>query len=54
MIFTLGLHKLPFTPDSRQIIYVAGEHDEKVTELVKRSAVKRQAALQRAICKVCP
>ena len=36
MIFTLGLHKLPFTPDSRQIIYVAGEHDEKVTELVKR------------------
>lgn len=35
MIFTLGLQKLPFLPDSKQIIYVAGEKDEKVTKLVE-------------------
>lgn len=34
MKFTVGLKKLPFEPDSKQIIYVAGEHDEKVTELI--------------------
>ena len=35
MIFTLGLRKLPFSPDSKQIIYVAGKKDEKVTELIQ-------------------
>lgn len=35
MKFTLGLHKLPFEPDSSQIIYVGGEKDEKVTDLIR-------------------
>lgn len=35
MIFTLGLRKLPFSPDSKQIIYVGGKKDEKVTELIQ-------------------
>lgn len=37
MAFTLGLKKLPFEPDPKQIIYVGGEKDEKVTELVTRN-----------------
>ena len=36
MKFTLGLHKLPFELDSSQIIYVGGEKDEKVTNLIVR------------------
>ena len=36
MIFTLGLHKLPFEPDCRQIIYIGGEKDKEVTELIER------------------
>lgn len=35
MTFTLDLHKLPFKPDSKQIIFVAGEHNEKVSALVE-------------------
>ena len=36
MKFTIELYKLPFIPDSKQIIYVAGEKDEKVTELIQK------------------
>jgi hypothetical protein len=35
MKFTLALKKLPFEPIREQIIYVAGEKDEKVTNLIK-------------------
>ncbi len=35
MHFTLGLKKLPFVPDRSQIIYVADEKDEKVTQLIQ-------------------
>lgn len=35
MTFTLDLHELPFKPDSKQIIFVAGEHNEKVCALVE-------------------
>lgn len=37
MIYTLGLKKLPFEPDCNQIIYIEGQHDEEVNELIKRN-----------------
>lgn len=36
MFFTLGLNKLPFEPDCNQIIYIEGQHDEEVNELIRR------------------
>ena len=36
MLFTLYLNKLPFRPDFKQIIYVGGDKDDKVTQLVVR------------------
>ena len=35
MYFTLGLKKLPFEPDCNQIIYIEGQHDEEVNELIQ-------------------
>ena len=35
MKFTLALKKLPFVPDSRQIIYVASEKDKNVTDFIE-------------------
>lgn len=35
MFFTLGLKKLPFEPDRNQIIYIEGQHDEEVNELIR-------------------
>ena len=35
--FTLGLNKLPFTPDCNQIIYVEGRHDEEVNRLIQKN-----------------
>ena len=37
MLFTLYLNKLPFRPDFKQIIYVGGDKDDKVTQLVVRN-----------------
>jgi hypothetical protein len=37
MIYTLGLKKLPFEPDCNQIIYIEGQHDEVVNDLIKRN-----------------
>ena len=37
MIFTLGLKKLPFKPDFNQIIYIEGQHDEAVNDLIQRN-----------------
>ena len=36
MLFTLYLNKLPFRPDFKQVIYVGGDKDDKVTQLVSR------------------
>ena len=35
MFFTLGLKKLPFEPDCNQIIYIEGQHDEVVNDLIR-------------------
>ena len=37
MYFTLGLKKLPFEPDCNQVIYIEGQHDEEVNELIRRN-----------------
>ena len=37
MTFTLGLKQLPFEPDCNQIIYIEGQHDEEVNELIRRN-----------------
>ena len=37
MKYTLGLKKLPFEPDWNQIIYIEGQHDEVVNDLIKRN-----------------
>jgi hypothetical protein len=37
MIFTLGLKKLPFKPDFNQIIYVEGQHDEVINDLIRKN-----------------
>ena len=37
MYFTLGLKKLPFEPDCNQIIYIEGQHDKEVNELIRRN-----------------
>ena len=37
MHFTLGLKKLPFEPDCNQIIYIEGQHDEEVNQLIKKN-----------------
>ena len=34
MVFTLGLKKLPFNPNTRQIIYVENEYDEEVNRYI--------------------
>lgn len=35
MKYTLGLKKLPFEPDWNQIIYIEGQHDEVVNDLIR-------------------
>ena len=35
MLYTLELKKLPFKPDCNQIIYIEGQHDEEVNELIR-------------------
>lgn len=35
--FTLGLKKLPFEQDARQIIYVEGQYDEEVNHLIRKN-----------------
>lgn len=37
MKYTLGLKKLPFDPDCNQIIYIEGQHDEAVNDLIQRN-----------------
>ena len=37
MLYTLGLKKLPFEPDCNQIIYIEGQHDEEVNELIRNN-----------------
>ena len=33
--YTLGLKKLPFEPDCNQIIFIEGQHDEEVNDLIR-------------------
>ena len=35
MKYNLGLRKLPFKPDFNQIIYIEGQHDEEVNDLIR-------------------
>ena len=37
MKYTLGLKKLPFEPDYNQIIYIEGQHDEAINNLIRRN-----------------
>ena len=37
MKYTLGLKKLPFEPDYNQIIYIEGQHDEVINNLIRRN-----------------
>lgn len=37
MIYTLGLHKLPFEQEIYQIIYTEGQYDEVVNELIREN-----------------
>lgn len=37
MIYTLGLKKLPFEPDVNQIIYIEGQHDEVINDLIRKN-----------------
>lgn len=37
MIYTLGLHKLPFEQETYQIIYTEGQYDEVVNELIREN-----------------
>ena len=37
MIYTLGLKQLPFEQDDSQIIYVEGQHDEEVNQLIRKN-----------------
>jgi len=48
MDFTLGLKKLPFEPDCNQIIYIEGQHNEAVNELIRKNFRKiRQCFAER-------
>ena len=37
MKYTLGLKKLPFEPDYNQIIYIEGQHDEVINNLIRKN-----------------
>lgn len=37
MYYTIGLKKLPFVPDGKQIIFIEGQHDEEVNLLIRHN-----------------
>ena len=43
MIYTLGLHKLPFEQETYQIIYTEGQYDEVVNDLIRENFHKISA-----------